>query len=116
MRRWSTHYRSALEPTIRLLIVCLAIALGSISFALPAYARSCYHHGDHDICLERVQRSAKYHWRYRVEATVDGQRQPLTRYNCRDRTRTLLKGPQKGQPQKFTPAGIGDQLCALVNR
>ena len=89
------------------------IALGSISFALPAHARSCYHRGEHDICLEQVQRSAKYHWRYRVESTVDGQRQPLTRYDCRDRTRTFLKGPQKGRSQKFTTEGIGDQLCAL---
>ncbi|NEQ43967.1 MAG: hypothetical protein F6K00_10575 [Leptolyngbya sp. SIOISBB] len=101
---------------VRLLIVCLAIAVSVLSFAWPAHARSCYHRGGHDICLERVQRSAKYHWRYRVEATIDGQRQPLTRYDCRDRTHTFLKGPQKGRPQKFTSAGIGDKLCQLVNR
>lgn len=103
-------------PVGRLVIVGLALAISMLSFAMPAHARSCYHQGSHDICLERVQRSAKYHWRYRVEATVDGQRQLLTRYNCRDRTRTPLKGPQKGQPQKFTAAGIGDKLCELVNR
>ena len=86
------------------------------SLALPAQAQNCYHQGEHTICLERVQRSAKYHWRYRVTASIDGQQQPVTRYDCRDRTRTPLKGPQKGRSQKFTEASIGNQLCALVNR
>ncbi|RZM78902.1 hypothetical protein [Leptolyngbya iicbica] len=93
-----------------------AIAFAVTSFALPVQARNCYDREAHTICLERVQRSAKYHWRYRVQATVDGQPQPLTRYDCRDRTRTPLKGAHKGQPQKFTSADIGDQLCTLVNR
>jgi hypothetical protein len=100
----------------RSLIMLGAIALAVTSFALPAQARNCYTRDEHTICLERVQRSAKYHWRYRVKATVDGQRQPLTRYDCRDRTRTPLKGIHKGQPQKFTSTDIGEQLCALVNR
>lgn len=108
--------RADYTKIVRLLIIGWAIALSCLSLALPAQARSCYHRGHHDICLERVQRSAKYHWQYRVEATVDGQHQPLTRYDCRDRTRTFLKGPQKGRSQKFTTEGIGDQLCALVNR
>jgi len=93
-----------------------AIALAITSFALPAQARNCYARDEHTICLERVQRSAKYHWRYRVQTIVDGQRQPLTRYDCRDRTRTPLQGEHQGQSQQFTTAGIGDQLCALVNR
>ena len=94
-----------------------AIAFSLTSFALPAEARNCYHRGDHTICLEQVQRSAKYHWRYRVKATVDGQQQPLTRYDCRDRTRIPLRGAHKGQPQKFSETtDVGDQLCALVNR
>ena len=93
-----------------------AIALCLTSLALPAQAQNCYHRGEHTICLERVQRSAKYHGRYRVTANIDGQRQPLARYDCRDRTRIPLKGPQKGRSQKFTEADIGDQLCVLVNR
>lgn len=101
---------------IRLVAVLLAIALGLTSFALPAQARHCDHRSGHEICLERVRRSAKYHWRYRVEATVDGQRQPLTRYDCRDRTRTPLSGPHQGHAENFTAGGIGDQLCRLLDR
>jgi len=101
---------------IRFVAGLLAIVLGLTSFALPAQAGNCYHRSDHEICLQQVQRSAKYYWRYRVEATVDGAPQPLTRYDCRDRTRTPLAGPQKGRSQKFTAADIGDKLCQLVDR
>lgn len=100
---------------IRFVAALLAIAVGLTSLALPAHARPCYHRSDHEICLERVRRSAKYHWRYRVATTVDGKRQPLTRYDCRDRTRTPLAGPQQGYSEKFTEAGIGDQLCQLLD-
>jgi len=101
---------------IRWVAVLWAIALGLTSFAPPAQARNCYLRSDHEICLQRVHRSAKYHWRYRVEAIVDGERQPLTRYDCRDRTRTPLTGPDQGRSHKFTAADIGDKLCQLVDR
>mgnify|MGYP001791194928 CR=1 FL=1 len=101
---------------MRLLWVVAAIALSFISFMPPAQANSCYRHNGHEICLNQVKRSAKYYWRYRVQATVDGEPQPPTRYNCRDRRQTPLSGPQKGQSQKFTDLGIGDRLCRLVDR
>ncbi|NER84993.1 MAG: hypothetical protein F6K42_36895, partial [Leptolyngbya sp. SIO1D8] len=64
---------------------------------------------------ERIQRSAKYHWQYQVKATIDGKTQPLIRYNCRDRFKTPMEGPEKGFPIKFSSQGIGDRLCKLVN-
>ena len=100
----------------RLLVgILLAIAL-VLALAPPALAHNCRMQNDHTICLERVQRSAKYHWRYRVQATIDGASQPLTRYNCRDRTRTPLAGAQKGITQPFLPAGVGVRVCQLLNR
>ncbi|MGF1460087.1 MAG: hypothetical protein ACFBSG_13805 [Leptolyngbyaceae cyanobacterium] len=91
----------------------LAIALTMVGVAAPAAASNCYRSAGHEICLTQVQRSAKYHWRYRVQATIDGERQPQTRYNCRDRTQTPMAGPQKGRTQPFTPAGVGDRLCRM---
>ena len=100
----------------RLLVgILLAIAL-VLAIAPPALAHNCRIQNDHTICLESVQRSAKYHWRYRVQASVDGETQLLTRYNCRDRTRTPLAGPQKGITQPFSPAGVGVHICQLLNR
>ncbi|MEM6519887.1 MAG: hypothetical protein AAF722_11235 [Cyanobacteria bacterium P01_C01_bin.70] len=101
---------------MHLLWAAAAITLSFISFVPPAQAGNCYRYHGHEICLNQVKRSAKYHWRYRVQATVDGEQQPLTRYNCRDRTQTPLVGPQKGRTQKFTALGMGDRLCRLVNR
>lgn len=100
----------------RSLIVLGAIALVLLTFALPVQARTCYDWGDHTFCLAEVRRSAKYHWEYRVRATLDGNAQPLTRYNCRDRTRTPMEGPQQGRSQPFESEGMGDRLCRLVNR
>lgn len=94
----------------------LAIALSLFTWAAPVWARSCHRTDGHEICLDQVQRSAKYHWRYRVNATVDGQPQPLTRYDCRDRTQTPLAGAQKGTVQPFSTDGVGTRVCALVHR
>jgi hypothetical protein len=108
--------QSLMIRVITTLLVSGAIALCLLILAPPAQARSCHHRQGHEICLEQVQRSAKYHWRYRVKATVDGKSQPLTRYNCRDRTRTPLKGPHKDIPVNFADLGVGDLVCQLVNR
>lgn len=35
------------------------------------------------VCVESIKRSAKYHWEYRVVMNVDGERQTLKRYDCR---------------------------------
>lgn len=94
----------------------LAIALCLTSLPFPAQARSCHQVAQHQICLDQVKRSAKYHWRYRVKAVVDGKPQPLTRYNCRDRTRTPLAGIQKGITTKFASSSVGDTVCKLVDR
>ncbi|MEM9001932.1 MAG: hypothetical protein AAGE59_00255 [Cyanobacteria bacterium P01_F01_bin.86] len=98
------------------IFIGMAIALVMTSFPSITQARSCYSSQGHEICLERIQRSAKYHWQYKVKASVDGKSQPLMRYNCRVRLKTPLEGPNKGFPTDFEPEGIGDRICKLVNR
>lgn len=82
-----------------------------------AQARSCHQHQEHTICLERVQRSAKYHWQYKVQATVDGQTRPLMQYDCQKRTQLSLAKSAKGTvPKPFTSQSTGDFICKLVDR
>lgn len=35
------------------------------------------------VCIETIKRSAKYFWEYRVVVSIDGDHQPLKRYDCR---------------------------------
>lgn len=92
--------------------MAIALFLSYPSFAL---AQSCHNQQGPTICLEQVRRSAKYYWQYRVVATINGKTQPETQYNCRDRTRTVISGPQKGQTLEFAPQGVGDLVCQLVH-
>lgn len=101
----------------RLLLRAVAIVAATLlAFPAPAMATTCRRHQGHEICLEQVQRSAKYHWRYRVRASVDGELQPLTRYNCRDRTRTVIEGSQRREPEAFSAVGVGNLVCKLLDR
>ncbi|WP_272065441.1 hypothetical protein [Oscillatoria sp. CS-180] len=97
----------------------IALAVGCsclLSFADVAQAATCRQSAGQDICLERVKRSAKYHWRYRVDATIDGKRQPLTRYDCRDRTQTPMAGPFKDVTVEFEADGVGALVCQILRR
>ena len=109
MQRWLSAVLSVV------LMGGVAIACSLTTFPVSAQANTCRQYQGHEICLERIQRSAKYHWQYKVRAQLDGQPQPLTRYNCRDRIRTPMAGAEKGNPMAFTPDGIGEMLCKLVN-
>lgn len=97
-------------------IYLMAIACFLLVLSAPAEAATCRQVQGHEICLQRVQRSAKYHWRYRVTATVDGEQRPLTRYDCRDRTQTPLAGSDQAKTVKFSEEGIGNLVCQLLNR
>lgn len=101
-----------------LVIIYTGVVIVFLLLAFPslAQAKTCYRQQGYDVCLEQVQRSAKYHWRYKVKATIDNQKQPLTWYDCRDRTQTAITGASKGVPEKFLSNGIGAKVCQLVDR
>lgn len=78
----------------------------------PAHAAPCRIWHGREICILTLKRSAKYFWEYRAHLTINGQPQPPTRYNCRDRTQT-----PKGQPPKpFNPESAGALICDLMHR
>jgi hypothetical protein len=64
------------------------------------------------ICLERVQRSAKKHWEFRATARVDGIDRPRAAYNCRRRIWVGLDGIR----HNFEAHGPGDFICNLLDK
>ncbi|MEG4285457.1 hypothetical protein QUB68_20210 [Microcoleus sp. A006_D1] len=93
--------------------VCYLLLL--ISFccvALPAEASVCRNDRGHEICIVDIKRSAKNYWEYRVILGVDGVKQPLEVYNCRDRT--LVK--QDGTFLAFGQNNPGEIVCRFFKK
>ncbi|NEQ97116.1 MAG: hypothetical protein F6K30_10385, partial [Cyanothece sp. SIO2G6] len=57
--------------------------------------------------------SAKNYWEYRAVVKIDGKRQPMAVYNCRDRIRTVKK---TGKVVPFDLQGVGCLICQLLYR
>ncbi len=66
--------------------------------------------GTHQVCILKITRSAKYYWEYRAEVTVDEQRRPMGRYNCRT-------GEYVDRQGKHVPDDIAAQaICGLFKQ
>lgn len=63
------------------LILLVSLLLAPVAQAAPL----CRTVADHQICILKITRSAKYYWEYRAVVTVDDQHRPMARYNCRTR-------------------------------
>ena len=99
--------------TIALLALPFAVWFANYSSAAArSQTVACYVSNDHNICLESLRRSAQRYWEYRAVVSVDGVRQPLELYNCRDRTRTL---PRDGSTIPFLTGKTGDWICQVLN-
>ncbi len=98
-----------LRQWIKATALLLSILL-TLTVAFPAQALVCRTLGDRAVCIVRIQRSAKYHWEYRVVLSLDGVDQPLERYNCRDRLRVQANGRRVS----FDENGVGNLICRLV--
>jgi hypothetical protein len=92
-------------------LLCL-VALVWFTVQQPAFAAICRPWHGHEICILSLKRSAKYYWEYRARLTIDGQRQPRTRYNCRDRTQT----PQGKPTTSFGAESVGSFVCNLMQQ
>jgi hypothetical protein len=75
----------------------------------PGLAASCRTLGDRQICILRIQRSAKNYWEYRASVQIDGVTRPIELYNCRDRIR--IRQDKKVVP--FEPNGAGELICTI---
>lgn len=91
-----------------LILLGLAISFNSI-VVVAAEASTCQQLNHHEICLVKLKRSAKYYWEYRAVISVDGQKQPLEIYNCRDRLHTN----RYKNIVPFRDDGVGKLVCRL---
>ncbi|MEG4394612.1 hypothetical protein [Microcoleus sp. BROC3] len=92
--------------------VCCLLLLISFFWALPAEASVCRNDRGSEICIVDIKRSAKNYWEYRVILSVDGVKQPLEVYNCRDRT-TVKKD---GTVLAFGQNNPGEIVCGFFNQ
>ena len=57
-----------------------------VSWAQPPVAQAaplCRTLDQHQVCVLKITRSAKYYWEYRAVVKIDDTRRPMGRYNCR---------------------------------
>ena len=87
--------------TILLLLFCF----WAITF--PVQAATCRTVKEEAIWIEKIKRSVKYPWEYRVSLSRDQKKQDSVLYNCRNKV-TILKN---GIRQPFTEKDLGDFIC-----
>jgi hypothetical protein len=86
-------------------ILLLLLFFWAITF--PVQAATCRMVKEKVICIEKIKRSAKYPWEYRVSLSRDQQKQDSVLYNCRNQV-TILKN---GIRQPFTEQNLGEFIC-----
>ncbi|MEM8612827.1 MAG: hypothetical protein AAGF93_12480 [Cyanobacteria bacterium P01_H01_bin.105] len=65
---------------------------------------------NHQVCILKITRSAKYYWEYRAVVQVDDKRRPMARYNCRTRDYVRRDG-------KHIPDDLAIQvICAFFKQ
>lgn len=72
---------------------------------------TCRLYDDHDVCIDRIKRSAKNYWEYRVSLTIDGQKQPEDVLDCRHYQRI----DRDGFIDPFKPNDVGRFVCRYFN-
>jgi hypothetical protein len=92
-----------------------------LGFAPVAKAEMCRNRDGHQVCILKLQRSAKNYWEYRATVSIDGQKQSAKEiYNCGDReaypsgNRTLTR--QGKYPIPFKPNSPGELVCSLFQK
>lgn|GEM_PF-533015 len=93
-------------------IAWLLLLVLTLTGAHPALAAFCQQSKDHQICILTIERSAKYYWEYRAVVSVDGVKQPIEIYNCRDR----LKIQKDRTTVPFEPQGAGELICRFFKQ
>jgi hypothetical protein len=82
------------------LLFLLLLGLSGPSLA-GTCTRTSSQAGSHQICILKIERSAKKYWEYWAVVQVDGVTQPKTVYDCR--ARVSIRPDQTRAP--FTDAG-----------
>jgi hypothetical protein len=97
------------KSLIKLFSVILLCWLAAI---LPAKANFCRQIDGHQICILKIERSAKNYWQYQAMASIDGIEKPLASYDCRDRLITDFDG----NLSSFRSRQDAQLICSLYRR
>ena len=92
-------------------ILCVLVLASSLWFMPVAQAAPlCRSVAEHQVCVLKITRSAKYYWEYRAEVQIDNERRPMGRYNCRTREYVSRDG-------RHVPDDIATQvICAFFKQ
>lgn len=91
----------------------LGFAISILGWSSEALASTyCREIAGQQVCIETIKRSAKYLWEYRVVVSVDGDRQPLKRYDCRQSTE--VEHATAMAPETLSEAAVQQLICGLV--
>lgn len=78
----------------------------------PVKAEFCRQVDGHQICILKIERSAKNYWQYQALASVDGVEKPIASYDCRERSITDFDG----NLSSFRSRLDGKLVCSLYRR
>ncbi|MEO0949438.1 MAG: hypothetical protein AAFY11_15100 [Cyanobacteria bacterium J06641_5] len=96
--------------------VAIALAAGLIMGAMgvpDAQAKEfCRTSGDREVCILRIERSAKNFREYRAQVKIDGEKRPLEAYDCQKR----LRRRKDGTRIPFEPNGAGEIVCGALDK
>ncbi|NES18669.1 MAG: hypothetical protein F6K41_06990 [Symploca sp. SIO3E6] len=102
---------SKIVDLVKFIVLLLFLTL-SLAIAQPAEASFCRNSNDHSICVLSIKRSAKNYWEYRVVISIDGKKQPLEVYNCREG----IKINRQGDNIPFQSNSPGEIICSLFKK
>ncbi|MEM9806889.1 MAG: hypothetical protein AAF959_16585 [Cyanobacteria bacterium P01_D01_bin.56] len=87
-------------------LIASSLALVPAAEAAP----QCRTVADHQVCILKITRSAKYYWEYRAIVQIDDERRPVGRYNCRTHEYVSRDG-------KHIPNDVGTQvICSFFKQ
>jgi len=78
----------------------------------PAKASTCRDYQQQTICINNIERSAKYYCQYKVNLTINGEKQPQTIYNCCQK----LKQSKNNNVIAFSDNDPGKLICSLFDK
>lgn len=91
-------------------VVCTQAAIAPMAEADAAPLTCRPYHG-REICIDRIKRSAKHYWEYRVNLTIDGKKQPEDLLDCRHDQRI----DRDGFIEPFAREDVGRFVCRYFN-
>jgi hypothetical protein len=102
--------RLTLAASFVLVTAAFSILLLDLGLRSSALASNCQVlSSGHQVCILKINRSAKKYWEYWASISIDGVKRPAETYNCRGRT--ILR--QNGIVIPFSQDNAGDLVCRL---